>query len=236
MVLPNGNPAGKARFSPSSHHPGLLPFLLGLLVVASAVPAHPEDSHISFKWAFIHRSPNGTSEVIDFSDRPGPSVTAGDELQIYLGAIEDVYLYIYLYDTTRTLYVIFPDGEVDYETGPLEAGTELTVPGRSSWFTWDEARGRERFTILASGSRLKDLERLTDRLTASGGDREEAAALYNHIETLRKENSDWTRVTEKPVAIAGTVRTRGAESGIEGEATLVEAEGFYGKTLRLRHE
>ena len=217
----------------------VLTALIGLLAAAGASPAYAEQSRISFKWAFIHRSPDGQPEIIDFGGRPGPRVTAGDELQIYLEALGEVYLYIYLYDTTRTLYPIFPE-EAGYDAGPLPTGSEHRIPGPNSWFTWDEARGRERFTILASTTRLVELERITERFNSSGGDRELGAELYNHIERLRKENSDWPRVTEKPVAIAGTVRTRGpggaADVGLPGDATLVEAEGFYGKTLRLRHE
>ena len=217
----------------------LLRGMMLLLISVAIPPVLSEEARVSLKWAFLHRSADGATEIIDFKQRPGPTVTAGDGLRIYLEAGTDVYLYLYLYDAARTLHLIFPGDTGFYDSGPVAGGEIHWLPGSTEWFTWDDSRGRERFTILASSKRLEELERLTRRYNDSGGDRSLGSRLYNHIETLRKENSDWASVTEKPVAIAGTVRTRGPNSSkddLPGEATLVEADGFYGKPLRLRHE
>ena len=51
-----------------------------------------------------------------------------------------------------------------------------------------------------------------------------------------QEHSDLATMTERGVAIAGAMNTRGPLDEIDGIATEVVAEEFYGKSLRLRHE
>ncbi len=191
------------------------------------------DNDVSFRWAFFHRSLDGKKEVIDFKKRPPHTVASGDNLQVYIQPSSIIYIYIFLLDTQKELFLIFPERPDFYAKRKLEP-REIYIPSRYDWFTWDEARGTERFYILASSRRLKRLEEKTARYLDSEQDKALKADLLEEIELIRKQKSDLTTVTEKPVAIAGTIKSRG--TALDGMATLVEARDFYAKTLRLKHE
>jgi hypothetical protein len=211
-------------------------FLILILFAGPTRHAYAQDDssdRVVFKWAFIHRSADGQKEVIDFEKRQ--KVTSGDKLQIYLGPMSEAYLYLFLYDAHKDLYLLFPESPDYYERKSLEK-EDIYVPGEHEWFEWDTSKGTERFYLLASSTRLTELEEKTARYLANNQDSKLKSQLYDEIATLRKQKSNLTTTSEKPVAIAGTIRTRGADSELLGDATLVEAEEFYGKTLRLRHE
>jgi hypothetical protein len=181
----------------------------------------------------MHRSSDSENQVIDFAERP--TVRSGDKLQIYFRPESEIYLYLFLYDTHKDLYLLFPDSPDYYENSKLEQ-EDIYIPGDFDSFEWDDSKGTERFYLLASNERLVDIEEKTKRYIDSNQDGKLKSQLYDAIVSLRKQKSNLTAPSEKPVAIAGTVRTRGSGTDIAGQATLVEAESFYAKTLRLKHE
>ena len=189
---------------------------------------------IAFRWAFVHHSPDSKKEIIDFAKRP--EVSSGDKLQIYLRPESEVYLYLYLYDTHRDLYLLFPETPDYYKGMQLEEEEDIYIPSKYDWFEWDDSKGTERIYLLASSKRLTDLEEKTEKYISSNQDGKLKSQLYDTIVSLRKQRSNLTAPSEKPVAIAGTIRTRGSGSELAGKAILVEAESFYSKTLRLKHE
>ena len=210
----------------------LLAILLLLTISIDSILAQNRND-VSFKWAFIHRSADGKKKIIDFKKRPPHTVTSGDNLQVYIQSSVNIYIYIFMLDTQKDLFLILPEHPDFYAESELEL-SEIYLPSRNDWFTWDEARGTERFYMLASSQRLTRLEAKTARYLNSQQDKVLKAGLLEEIELVRKQKSDLTTVTEKPVAIAGTIKTRG--TSMAGMATLVEAQDFYAKTLRLKHE
>jgi hypothetical protein len=216
--------------------PILLFVFLGSAFFGAMLFAQEQGHNIVLKWAFIHRSPAGDKEVINFSGRPLHNVTSKDELQIYFQPLTELYLYLFLYDTHRDLYPLFPDSADYYRKNGLLEGEEYYLPSKYDWFAWDGSKGRETFYLLVSTKRLSKLEGLIKRYLDSNGDSRLQAELYKEVRKIQKEKSKLSTVSEKPVAIAGTIRTRGLDSDISGDAIMVEAKDFYGKTLRLNHE
>jgi len=214
-------------------------FLFFVMLLLAATPLKNGCSQgdtvdqIAFRWAFVRQPADSKKEIIDFAKRP--KVSSGDKLQIYLRPESEVYLYLFLYDTHRDLYLLFPDSPDYYQRTRLEE-QDIYIPGRHDWFEWDDSKGTERFYLLASSNRLTDLEEKTERYISSNQDGKLKSQLYDAIASLRKQRSNLTAPSEKPVAIAGTIKTRGPGSELPGKAILVEAESFYSKTLRLKHE
>jgi len=209
-----------------------------IILLAGTLPKHgfsqsDTADQIAFRWAFVHHSPGSEKKIIDFTKRL--AVSSGDELQVYLRPESEVYLYLFLYDTHRDLYLLFPDSPDYYERTRLKE-EDIYIPGKYEWFEWDESKGTERFYLLASSKRLTDLEEKAERYINSNQDGKLKSQLYDAIVSLRKQRSNLTAPSEKPVAIAGTIKTRGAVSELAGKAVLVEAESFYSKTLRLKHD
>ncbi len=186
-----------------------------------------------FTWAFMHMKEDGTTEILD--SEKDLSLFSGDCLKIYLKPIQNVYIYIYLYDSQKQLTPlsneIFGDFSKHYKMGD-----EYYIPSRDEWFVLDENRGIETFYLMASSERLTSLEKLTEKYIKAKKQKREKLKfeIVNEIKNLRKKHSELKTFTEKPVSIAGTVR--GMDTDIKTDARLVEAHEFYGKTVILEHK
>ncbi|MCK5568520.1 MAG: DUF4384 domain-containing protein [Spirochaetes bacterium] len=208
---------------------------IGLLLILPEViiaDTQNDDSLSSFKWAFIHQKKSGDIEVLDFSKTV--TVFSGDRLRIFIQPIQNVFIYIYFYDSQKQLSLLFPESFKDFKKS-YKSGKSYLMPGEEDWFMLDDNAGIETFYLLASEKRLIDLERLTmDYLKASEKKKEMLKFnVLSEIKTVKKNFSKFKTVAEKPVPIAGSAR--GINENIEGKAYQVEARQFYGKTLRLEH-
>lgn len=120
---------------------------------------------VSFSWAFFLRSEDGLVESLDFKT-PEP-VSDGELLRIYLELHGQSFVYLYLHDSKDDLYLVFPPNGSFYNSGvPAD---KSYIPSGHEWFALDDAQGMERFYLLASSKRLLELERLTDKFLAAGG-------------------------------------------------------------------
>lgn len=195
--------------------------------------AAADEGKVSFKWAFLQTSKQkNMEEVIDFNKRP--KVASGDKLRLYLKPIENAYIYVFLQSSQHGLDLVFPAQIDAYKNAPLY-GKDLWVPGKTKFFEMDDSRGTEKFILLASAERLMNLEEITAKYLATH-ENDAKAKLLEAIKKTRKSFSSLASATEKGVPIAGTFRTRGGEDALPGHATHVEADRFYSKTLRLKHE
>jgi hypothetical protein len=206
--------------------------VLVLLSAAGNACAQGTDSGtVSLRWAFIRQEKGGKGRVVEFS--PPPVVRAGDQLQVYLEPLSRIHLYLYLFDSSRDLALLYPPAP---KAAPAPAGEQLLLPGEGRWFTIDERTGEEQFFLLASVARLPRLEDLTAALLRKPGDPEAKARVLDEIKDLRRRHSAVTGTVEKAVPMAGTFQTRALDGSIIGSATEVEAAVFYARTLRLKHE
>lgn len=208
----------------------VVPLLIGFSVPAAS--AQGTGAQLSFKWAFVRLAEGGQEQVVDFSTHP--VVRAGDQLQVYLEPLSRIYLYLFLFDSSRDLALLYPPAP---RASPATAGETIFLPGEGRWFTIDEKTGEEQFFLLASAARLPRLEDLTSAWLRKPGDAEAKARVLDEIKDLRRRHSAVTGIVEKAVPMAGTFApNRGPAPAISGDATEVEAEGFYARTLRLKHE
>ncbi|MCX7038232.1 MAG: DUF4384 domain-containing protein [Spirochaetes bacterium] len=188
---------------------------------------------LTLKWALIGLEKGGTKRVIDFSATP--SVRAGDRLQVYIEALTSAYVYLFLYDSNKDLTLLYPEAPRAPALPGGEGGGRL-LPGEEEWFAFDEARGEEQFYLLASTKRLARLEDLTAAWVKNTKSAEAKARVLDEIKAQRRLHSGLTAAVEKGVPMAGTFQSRALKPDIIGEATLVEAKGFYIRTLRFAHE
>ncbi len=188
---------------------------------------------LALKWAFIGLEKGGQKRVIDFA--ANPSVRAGDRLQVYLEALTSAYIYLFLYDSNKDLTLLYPENP-RAPAAPVGEGGGRILPAEDEWFAFDATAGEEQFYILASAKRLSRLEDLTAAWARNQKSAEAKARVLEEIKAQRRLHSGLTAAVEKGVPMAGTFQTRALAPEILGEATLVEAKGFYARTLRLAHE
>jgi hypothetical protein len=188
---------------------------------------------LALKWAFIGLEKGGQKRVIDFAT--SPTVRAGDRLQVYIEALTSAHIYIFLYDSNKDLTLLYPENpRAPAAPGGEEGGRIL--PGEEEWFAFDAAAGEEQFYLLASAKRLSRLEDLTAAWVKNQKSAEAKARVLEEIKAQRRLHSGLTAAVEKGVPMAGTFQSRAMGPELLGEATLVEANGFYTRTLRLAHE
>lgn len=188
-----------------------------------------QSTTLSFKWAILHRDQQGKVEVLDFNN--SPTVRSGDSLKIFVWPLKGVFIYIYLKDSKKELSPLFPQPTEIYKIGK-----PYYIPDEDGWFELDSNKGIETFYLIASRNPLTDLERLTRKyLSATGEKKDEAKVnVLSEIKNARRRFSQFTTIGEIPVPITGTARETGLK--VDLLATQIEAENFYGKTLKLDHK
>ncbi|MBU0676252.1 MAG: DUF4384 domain-containing protein [Proteobacteria bacterium] len=208
--------------------------LLGIFLLAGTASTEETTpaATIRFNWGLIHQDKNGVQKILDFSS--SPEIATGDSLRIYVRPLENVYVYLYLFDSSKDIALVFPESPDFYEQQPSFLGNEFYIPSSETWFDIVDPTGIENFYLLAASERLISLEKATAKYMNDEGNAELRATLLEEIKQIRQSHSNFTKIAEKGISIAGTMRTR-AISTI-GEATMVEAETFYSKTLRLKHD
>ena len=213
--------------------------ILSVAFVLSGAAAFGADgSTLAFNWAFLTRAPDGSAVPIDFSERV--KIKQGDLFKITVEPVQNAYVYLYLDDTEGKLTLLFPESFDSFGAASY-LKTSVSIPDGDNWFQLDGSKGTERFYLLASSQRLKNLEALTVRLrkvdedprstsAAKGAARQ---AVVDEIAVVRKLHSQVTIAAEKPVTVAGG--TRGIGGPTTKGPTRIEAADFYTKTFRLDH-
>jgi hypothetical protein len=212
--------------------------LIALLMAATAALAVAEEATLSFNWAFVKRAANGSATPIDFKERV--NIASGDLFKIHIQPVANAFVYLFLQDAQGELDLLFPESFDAFSAGSYMK-TPVFIPAGEDWFTLDNARGTERFTLLASIERQAKLESLALAFKKTMADTKASAAakgaaqqaVLDEIARLRKAHSSLAAAAEKPVTIAGG--TRGINDTVKNLATRIEADGFYIKAFKLEH-
>jgi hypothetical protein len=216
-------------------HSAVIVLLAGFVLVgAAAVGA--DGAKLAFNWAFSSRAADGSAVPIDFSEHV--KIKPGQLFKISVEPIQNAYVYLYLHDAAGELTLLFP-AAFDSFDAPTYFQTSVVIPEGDNWFQLDGSKGTERFYLLASPQRLKNLESLTQRFRAVDGDPKSTTAakgaarqaVVDEIARVRSQHSQVTIAAEKPVTVAGGTRGLGTTRG----PTRIEATEFYTRTFRLDH-
>lgn len=204
--------------------------MLFIAAAAGALPA--QEALTSFNWAFVKRAADGSPVALDFKERV--NISQGDLFKIHVQPIRAAFVYLFLHDAQGDLQRLFPETFEVFDGGSY-LNTSYFIPEGDNWFTLDSAKGTERFYLIASSERMRQLESLSlsyDKASASAKAVARQAVL-DEIARVRREHSQLTMAAEKPVTIAGG--TRGINTAIRKVATRIDAPGFYYKLFRLEH-
>ena len=116
------------------------------------------------------------------------------------------------------------------------------VPDHNNWFELTGKTGDEKFILLASLDRLKELESSLREYEEMDQTKRKILApkIIADIQSLRRRHFDPKTTAEKPVSMIGNVRdvsdTNSAKAyDIANFAVEISAEKFYGKTFTIYH-
>lgn len=211
--------------------------LFALAVVWSQHLIAKEESTVSFSWAFVYQDKDGITKPIDYS-KSIVRLESGDKLKIYLRPLNACHFYLYLHDSQKNLYLLFPEDFTFFDKS-LQVTRKYDLPGGNSWYYLDDNSGVEVFYLIVSDQRLQSLEESTKRyLEGSAKRRNFQNITYKHevldeIKRIIKENSYLSDAVEKPIAVAGDFRGIREENELNGVS--IEAADIYVKTIRLAH-
>lgn len=209
-------------------------FLLLLSITFLHAPTTLLAKEIKFRWAILLDAETSVTPL-DFSSTP--VLQNGDMLQLYFHSEKETYLYIFLHDSSNIFTPIFP--EPHYYNYPPPTG-EIRIPEGQDRFAISPPGGIETFYLLASDTRLTELEKAMENYYNDPDNIDNQAILFQEVRLLRRSKSKLSQITERGIPVSGTrrniARTRGREKVEQFEATQVIAEGFYSKLLRLSHE
>ncbi len=185
---------------------------------------------VRFQWALRQRAADGST--VHLSSRQPLVLKAGDALKLMVKPETNLFLYILLLDSSDALYAIFPPAGQPASALPM--GQETVIPAGEQWFELDQAKGVETFHVLAAPARLAELEALCSRLKPLGEAQDRAAqqAVLKEIRALSKRHGRLATQAEKPISIAGTLRSVG---DAPPEVNQVSATGFASKIIEVEH-
>ena len=196
-----------------------------------------QDSSILFSWAFVYQGKDEITKPIDYN-KSVVRLESGDKLKIYLKPLNACHFYLYLHDSQKNLFLLFPEDFTFFDKN-LQVTRKYDLPGGNSWFYLDYNVGIEVFYLIVSEQRLWNLEESTNRyLQRNAKQRNLQNITYKHgvldeIKRIIKENSYLSGAAEKPIAVAGDFRGIREEHELNGVS--IQAADIYVKTIRLEH-
>jgi hypothetical protein len=218
-----------------------LAILLGAAAATAGGRREAGEPDVVFDWSFEKRTPAGGWVSVEVED----PVALADADQVRFGirpAAAGSFVYLLVQESGGAIELLFPLDVATF-TAPGYEGVTHVVPSATKAFELTGSPATERFTLIGSTERLRELEA---RIAAArkAGTAEIAPArqrIVDEVAALRRRYSTLTVVADKPVPIAGSMRSTelksaGGSGALTGETwTRVEAIGFYIRTFRIAH-
>jgi hypothetical protein len=215
-----------------------------LFVVLSAwtgVAAAQEKDNIGFEWGFGALS-GSVKDAKLVSVTRDTLLKSGDQVKMIVKLTTQCFVYL-LHETPDGEIVLRFPYDLDQFSADYKVGKNYYIPKGRPWFELDEKIGKETFYLLASPTRLTDLEGLLKKYQSSPMSGKSAAAkdIVSEIRNVRKRFKTFTTTAERPISIGGNVRglenpNAGRRPDVANITTEILANNFYGKTITVEHK
>jgi hypothetical protein len=210
------------------------------LLYASGKAGDQAGDTIAFRWAF--GAMVGPEQGRKFVPITGDTaLRSGDQLKFMLELHKTCFVYLIYQSSQGDMSLLFPY-QLNRFGSACELQTMYYIPRDDSWFELDDKSGTETIYLIASISRLIELEELFQKAT-SGTDvnRSQAELIRTRIIALKKQHRTLTASAERPVPIGGNVRgiskdTQTKAPAMGAGAIEVSAKDFYCRTFTIEHK
>ena len=205
----------------------------------NAIAEDQAGDNIAFRWAFgaMVGPEQGRKFVPITGDK---ALRSGDQLKFMLELHKTCFVYLIYKSSQGDMSLLFP-----YQLNRFDSDELLKMyymPRDDSWFELDDRSGTETLYLIASVSRLNDLEELFQKAaTGAAVNRSQAELIRARIIALKKQHRTLTASAERPVPIGGNVRgiskdaqTKAPDMG--AGAIEVSAKDFYCRTFTIEHK
>ena len=164
----------------------------------------------------------------------GAIVRAGDQFNILVQPVSDLYGYIISRDSRGNLFNVFPNPDIAPHQNPLQAGVKYYFPPRDSEINlaFDDNPGRERIYFLLSAGPLEDIDSLFESMAAMQTEAEKKAIASILEERVAKRGIALQSKETKGTVMLSKGQGRKTERRI---GQLLKGTGAFVKTIVLNH-
>lgn len=148
----------------------------------------------------------------------------GDRVRVYVGTSNDAYCYVIEEQPNGIAKVLY--------NAMLSSDKALYLPGSDDSYTLGMPDGMDRFHIVVSASRQKNLERLLEDLGKNEKSPSASRKVLDEIATIGQSVSSIVEQPVKPALMGAS--TRGLT---KPKSNMIELSGasVYVKTIRIKH-
>lgn len=210
------------------------------LVATGGMVLAQEKDNIGFEWGFGALSGSAKDPQLASIVRD-TALKSGDQVKMIVKLTKECFVYLIHEASDGDIALRFPY-DLEQFTTDYKVGKNYYIPKGRQWFQLDEKVGRESFYLLASPTRLTDLEGLWKKYQSAPASGKAAIGqdILSEIRSVRKRFKTFTTTAERPISIAGNVRgveTPGAgrRPDVATITTEIIANNFYGKTITIDH-
>jgi len=194
---------------------------------------------IAFRWAF--GAMTGPEQGRKFTPIVADTaLQTGDQLKFMLELHKTGFVYLIYQSSQGDMSLLFPY-QLNQFGSECELQTMYYIPRDDSWFELDDRSGTETFYLIASVSRLNELEGLFPKAPSGADGSRQSELIRARIIALKKQHRTLTASAERPVPIGGNVRgiskdaqTKAPDMG--AGAIEVSAKDFYCRTFTIEHK
>lgn len=211
-------------------------------VTLSAEPSKNANlGNLKFQWAFV--ATKKTSQ----NAQPVPItrdtvLISGDQIKFFIKLQNNCYVYLIYHSSQGELSVLFPL-RFKLKRDKQSVAVNYYIPKDDQWFELDENVGQERFYLLASIERLKEIESLVNDYESADTAKRPLLVkkILSEIRKLRKQHLKFKTYAERPVSIVGRLRgtDKNEPAGALDAAQYaieISADTFYSRTFTIDHQ
>jgi len=212
-------------------------FIIFLCCISISFSEQDKKGNTLFQYAFLYKKSDGTIDVVNHKKRI-TDIKTGERIKIYIDPVTPAYIYLYHVSSEGTLSLLFPQ-KFFFFSDEYKTETACYLPSEERWYILKEPSGIEEFHLIVSKQRLFNLESLTKHFFEIKQIKQDEIKIadarqdiLDEIKHLKKKGNILGRKSEKPVPIAGVIRSLDEEQLSCYQITFTD---IYAKTIRIRH-
>ena len=225
--------------------PGSLTFLMGVfcifLFLTQWASAEKKEENISFRWAFgAMVGPENDRRLVAITR--DTTLKTGDQLKLLVELKKKCFVYLIYHSGQDDMLMLLPYKLEQFSTD-YEISKKYFVPQGNLRFELDQNSGVETFYLLASATRLNELEKLFENHGTEGviDKQKRTKKILKQIRKIKKQYRKLTTIAERPVLIGGNVRGVHKDQEIlpldfDAISAEVSASNFYSRTFTIEHQ
>jgi hypothetical protein len=225
----------------------VLIFAFGIISFASPQTTSADQAQnanktgIKFLWAFgaIKKTEEG---LVFKSIERDTALNTGDKIKFLIRLDRPCFVYLIYRSSQNEIKVLFPQ-RFNIKEINSNISKNYYIPIGNQWFELDDHAGQEKFYLLASADRLKDLEAKINKYESADPAKQSeiADSIQLEIRKLRKKHLKFKSSVERPANIIGLLR--GAENlennvsfDVGNFAIEISADKLYSRTFTIDHQ